>query len=124
MPEYIYEHPDTGEQVIVLQSVHEEHIYEINGVVYDRVYTVPNASIDTNIDPFSAKEFREKAKGSTVGDFWDQSAEASEKRTQKEGVDPVKNKFFEDYSKTRKGAKHPQDPSNKSNSAKKNFDIG
>ena len=63
MPEYIYENPETGEQVTVLQSVHEEHIYEIDGVVYDRVYTLPNTSIDTKIDPDSASDFREKAKG-------------------------------------------------------------
>ena len=35
MPEYICEHPETGEQVTVLQSVHEEHVYNIDGVDYD-----------------------------------------------------------------------------------------
>ena len=60
MPEYIYENPDTGEQVSAWQSVHEEHVYEIEGVEYSRVYTVPQASIDTHIDPYSQKEFREK----------------------------------------------------------------
>jgi|8_EtaG_2_1085327.scaffolds.fasta_scaffold00237_14 predicted nucleic acid-binding Zn ribbon protein len=124
MPEYIYENPDTGEQVTVLQSIHEEHVYEIKGVQYNRVYTIPNASIDTKIDPFSAKEFREKAKASTVGDLWDQSAEASHRRTEKAGEDPIKKKFFEDYAKSRKGAKHPQDPSSKSDSVTQNFDIG
>ena len=109
MPEYIYENPETGEQVTVLQSVHEEHIYEIDGVVYDRVYTLPNTSIDTKIDPDSASDFREKAKG-TIGDLWDQSKELSEKREARHGQDPVKKKFFEDYSKTRKGAKPPKDP--------------
>ena len=109
MPEYIYENPETGEQVTVLQSVHEEHIYEIDGVVYDRVYTFPNTAIDTKIDPDSASDFREKAKG-TIGDLWDQSKELSEKREARHGQDPVKKKFFEDYSKTRKGAKHPKDP--------------
>ena len=103
MPEYLYENPDTGEQVSVWQSVHEEHSY-------DRVYTVPNASIDTRIDPNSASEFREKAKG-TLGDIWDQSAIASEKRTKQRGEDPVKKQFFKDYSTKRKGAKHPKDPS-------------
>ncbi len=109
MPEYIYEHPETGEQVIVLQSIHEEHSYNIDGTEYNRVYTIPNASIDTKIDPHSQKDFREKAKGS-IGDLWDQSAEASEKRQERHGQDPVKKKFFKDYSKSRKGAKHPKDP--------------
>lgn len=111
MPEYIYEHPETKESVIVWQSVHEEHVYEINGVSYDRVYTVPQASIDTRIDPYSAKDFRNKAKGKNIGELWDRSAELSAQRTAKEGRDPVKEKFFKDYSKRRKGAKHPEDPS-------------
>tara|TARA_Y100000310_G_scaffold315080_1_gene365233 strand:+ start:1345 stop:1686 length:342 start_codon:yes stop_codon:yes gene_type:complete len=109
MPEYLYENPDTGEKVSVWQSVHEEHAYEIDGVTFDRVYTIPNASIDTKINPNSEKEFREKAKG-TVGDIWDQSAEASEKRVEQHGEDPVKKQFFKDYSAKRKGAKHPKDP--------------
>ena len=110
MPEYLYENPDTGEQVSVWQSAHEDHSYKIDGVAYDRVYTVPNASIDTRIDPDSPSEFREKAKG-TIGDIWDQSAIASEKRTKQRGEDPVKKQFFKDYSAKRKGAKHPKDPS-------------
>ena len=32
MPEYIYQHPDTGEQVTVWQSIHEEHAYEIESL--------------------------------------------------------------------------------------------
>ena len=110
MPEYIYENPDTREQVSVWQSIHEEHAYEINGVAYNRVYTVPQASIDTKIDPYSQKDFKEKAKGSTVGDLWDQSKELSQKREDREGIDPVKTKFFEDYASKGKGNKHPQDP--------------
>ena len=52
MPEYIYEHPDNGKQITVWQSIHEEHVYEVEGVVYNRVYTIPQASIDTKIDPY------------------------------------------------------------------------
>jgi hypothetical protein len=109
MPEYIYENPDTGELVNVWQSVHEEHSFEIEGVSYNRIYTVPHAAIDTRIDPNSPSEFREKAKG-TVGDLWDQSAEASEKRVQQRGEDPVKKQFFKDYEAKGKGNKHPKDP--------------
>ena len=121
MPDYVYENPDTGEQVTVWQSIHEEHSYEIDGVIFDRVYTVPHASIDTQIDPYSEKDFREKAKGATVGDLWDQSAELSEKREAKEGKDPVKSKYFEDYASTRKGARHPKDPDR--NKPSKDFTI-
>ena len=110
MPEYIYEHPDTGEQIIVLQSIHEEHIYEINGVTYDRVYTVPQASIDTRVDPYSAKDFR-KVKAENVGEMWDRSRELSEIRKDKEGKDPIKEKYFKDYAKKTKGKKHGKDPS-------------
>jgi hypothetical protein len=111
MPEYIYENPDTGEQVSVWQSVHEEHVYEIEGIEYSRVYTVPQASIDTHIDPYSQKEFREKTKVENVGDMWDRSKELSEIRASKEGKDPVKEKYFKDYAKKTKGKKHPKDPS-------------
>ena len=92
MPEYLYETP------------------EIEGVTYGRVYTVPQASIDTKIDPYSQKDFKEKAKGSTVGDLWDQSKELSLKREEKEGRDPVKTQFFKDYASKGKGNKHPKDP--------------
>ena len=110
MPEYIYEHPKTKEQITVLQSVHEEHIYEIDGVIYDRVYTVPQASIDTRIDPYSEKDFR-KIKTENVGDMWDRSRELSQIRAEKEGKDPIKEKYFKDYSQKRKGKKHGNDPS-------------
>jgi hypothetical protein len=42
-----------------------------------------------------------------MGDMLDYSAEMSAKRAEQAGgVDPVKKKFFEDYSKERKGANH------------------
>tara|TARA_R110000824_G_scaffold214603_1_gene400817 strand:+ start:1018 stop:1368 length:351 start_codon:yes stop_codon:yes gene_type:complete len=109
MPEYIYEHPNTGKQVTVLQSVHEEHVYKIEGVVYNRVYTVPQASIDTHIDPYSQKDFR-KIKSENIGDMWDRSQELSQIRTEKEGKDPIKEKYFKDYAKKTKGKKHGKDP--------------
>ena len=52
MPEYIYEHPETGEQITVWQSIHEEHVYKVGDVIYNRVYTIPQASIDTKVDPY------------------------------------------------------------------------
>ena len=62
MPEYIYKNPETGEQITVWQSIHEEHSYEIEGLPNYRVYTIPHSSIDTRIDPNSEKEFRDLAK--------------------------------------------------------------
>ena len=40
----------------------------------------------------------------------DRAKEAGEKRKDKLGYDPVQKKWFEDYSKQRKGKRHPNDP--------------
>jgi hypothetical protein len=112
MPIYVYEHIESGEVVEVFQSMKEDHVYhgadgtEINQ--WRRVWTVPMASIDTKIDPNNRNEFiRRTDKYKTVGDVLDKSAELSNARAEKEGVDPVRQKFFENYSKERNGAKHP-----------------
>ncbi len=39
--------------------------------------------------------------------MWDASKEASEKRDKITGKDPTKEKYFKNYSKKRKGMKHP-----------------
>jgi len=110
MPEYIYEHPNTKEKITVWQSVHEDHSYEIEGVVYDRVYTVPNASIDSKINAESESDFVRKTKAKTYGELWDASAEMSAKRTETHGgKDPVEQKHFKEYAKKRKGKKHLKD---------------
>ena len=49
----------------------------------------------------------------TVGDMWDLSKDMSEKRAKKAGKDPVKEKYFKDYEKKRKGVKHDNDPKKK-----------
>jgi len=60
-----------------------------------RIALKPNASIDTNFDPFSQKDFVKvtNKQGETFGSLWDKSKEFSEKRKEKEGIDPVKEKF-------------------------------
>ena len=110
MPEYIYEHPDTGKQITVWQSIHEEHIYEVDGVVHNRVYTIPQASIDTKIDPYSSKDFREKVKAQNVGDIWDRSKELSEIRKDKDGRDPVQENTSKITQKKEKGKSTPKIP--------------
>ena len=110
MPEYIYEHPDSKEKIIVWQSVHEDHSYEVEGTTYNRVYTVPNASIDSKINPESESDFIEKTKAKTYGELWEASAEMSAERADNHGgKDPVKQEHFENYSKKRKGKKHFKD---------------
>tara|TARA_B100001939_G_scaffold324753_1_gene316990 strand:+ start:785 stop:1129 length:345 start_codon:yes stop_codon:yes gene_type:complete len=112
MPEYIYENPDTGEQVSVIQGVNDDHTFEKDGVKYDRVFLSPYAKVDSlsSIDPNSSTEFIEKTKSKnmSLGELWDTSAELSNKRSES-GKDSVKQKYFENYSEKRRGLKHMKD---------------
>ena len=111
MPEYLFENPDTGEIISVIQGIDEDHTYSEEGKIFDRIFTVPNASIDSSPDPFSAQQFTEKTKDmkGSMGDMWDYSAELSQKRKQAHGgVDPIRKKAEADYSKKRKGMKYKE----------------
>ena len=115
MPLYTYKRESTGEYRDILQSMNDTHEYSgENGDESDwkRVYYSPNAQIDSQIDPNSRRQFLEStsSKKGTLGDIFDYSKELSDKRAdQNGGVDPVKKKYFENYSKQRNGAKHVQD---------------
>ena len=114
MPVYLFQNPKTKEIVEIVQKMSDPHEYtDEEGVKHKRVYTLPNASIDTQIDPFSSREFVDKTKdkGITMGELWDASQDASEKREKVLGKDPVKEKYFKNYSKKRRGLKHKDDPS-------------
>jgi hypothetical protein len=115
MPLYIFQNPETGEIKEVVQSMNQEHTYTEDGTEWDRVWTTPQVAMDVKIDPFSTKQFVDKTnKPGTYGDLMDRSAELSEARAEKNGgVDPVKQKFFDDYSKTRGGKRHPEESKNK-----------
>lgn len=117
MPFYVYQNPNTGEVIEVMQSMKDKHEYvDSEGVKWDRVFLNPNASVDTKIDPFSQKDFTEKTgkKNGTIGDLWDESKKASEARAKRYGYDPVKKDYFKNYSEKRKGLKHNDDPSRQS----------
>lgn len=116
MPIYLFENQQTGE-------IHEV-VYHMNDIKdyrgpdgkaargdWKRVWTKPQASIDTQVDPYSAADFvKATNKPGTFGDMWDRSAELSAKRADKEGgIDPVKQKFYDGYSSKRNGKKHPQE---------------
>lgn len=105
---YLYRHPETGEVKEIVQKMNDNHVFSENGVEWERIYIAPKISIDTKINPFSQKDFVEnsKKKKGTVGDLWDAAKEASNKREQIMGKDPVKEKAYADYSKTRNGLKH------------------
>lgn len=110
MPIYIYKHPKREEYEEVLQGMNDKHVYfDSEGLEWKRVFTIPNASIDSQIDPYSQKEFVEKTgnKKGTVGDMMDYSKEMSQARAESNGgIDPVKEKYYKDYSSSRNGAKH------------------
>ena len=114
MPFYIYQNPNTEEYIEILQGMNDEHEYtDSNGVKWNRVFTIPNAAIDLETDPFDNSQFIEKTQNAgSMGELWDRSAELSHKRAEKrDGIDPLKKKYFKDYSAKRDGAKHLDDPS-------------
>lgn len=90
--------------------MNEPHVYSEDGEEWERVFTVPQASVDTKVDPFSKTKFLEKTnKGATIGEMWDRSAELSQQRAEKSGgVDPIKQQHMENYKKVRGGKIHPQ----------------
>ena len=110
MPAYLFENPETGQIVEVKQDMDSDHSYEENGVKYNRIITVANAAIDSKIDPFSSKDFVAKtaSKRETLGDIFDRSKEASEKRKEIIGKDTVKENYYSDWSKARCGRENPE----------------
>lgn len=112
MPQYLFCHPEDDSQIVeVFFHMNDKKFYiDDNGLEWRRVFTVPQASIDSDIDPNNREEFaRRAAKYSTIGDLADKSRELSEKRKSKEGFDPLEQKFFKDYADSRRGKKHPKD---------------
>ena len=113
MPTYLFIHPDTEEEKEVIQRMNDVHAYvDEKGIEWRRLYTPTNFTIDGKGNPMISKEFVEKTrnKKNTVGDIMDMAKEASEQRIQKEGHDSVKDKYFDEYAKKRKGKRHLQDP--------------
>jgi len=124
MPLYLYENTETGEVSEVLQGMSDIHEYHgedgSEKGLWRRVYVNPNMSTDTKLDPFSASSFRSSTvgKNDTYGQLFERSAEASEMRAQLAGgVDPVKQKSYDDYSKMTNGKAHPNQMKEKMNKA-------
>lgn len=90
--------------------MNDVHEYEENGIKFSRIWTKPQMNVDSiELDIYSKKDFaRVTNKGGSIGDLWDRSAELSEKRAQKEGSDPLKESYFEDYKKKHKGTSHSE----------------
>lgn len=112
MPIYLFENEETGEVREIFQGMNEAHEYfgeDGEEKCWSRIFSIPNAGVDTKQDIFSAQQFMEHTgrKKGTYGDMLNLSAELSEKRAQVAGgVDPVKEKYYDDYAKARNGAKH------------------
>lgn len=106
-PIYLFEHPDTQEIKEIIMGMNDKKEYtDKKGVKWNRVFTKPQASIDTQIDPHSAQDFDNKLankKGMTVGEMWNESKTLSKKREKIHGKDPIKEKSLAEYSKIRKG---------------------
>lgn len=85
----------------------EPHVYfDEDGLEWDRVWTIPNASIDSQNDGTKEGFMKHtQNKKGTVGDLWEASRESSEKRQKDRGQDKVKEKFEKSYSKKRHGMK-------------------
>ncbi len=114
MPIYQFRHPEHPIVIEEVQKMSEPHVYvDEEGTEWIRVFNVPNMSIDSQVDPFDEKAFVDATRDTkgTYGDLLDMSKEASEKRIQKLGYDPVKQKHFKDYSEKCNGLKHKNDPS-------------
>lgn len=108
MPFYIFKHPKKERYKEIFQNMEDEHQYTEDGVQWERVFSVPNAAINSRLDGSEAnfRSYFDNKKG-TIGDAWDASQEASEKRKKEMGHDPVKEQYYKDYSKKRNGLKHP-----------------
>jgi len=123
MPLYIYENKKTGEIIEVLQSMNDTHEYHgedgTEKGLWRRVFVNPGISSDTQVDAFDSHSFANSVskKNDSYGDLFERSAEASEKRAQRYGKDPVKEKYYADYNKKTNGKLHPQQQKERFNKA-------
>jgi len=111
MPVYIYQNPKTKQVKEIIQSIHDKHEYYEDGILWDRVFTSPQVNTQEKLSVNSnEKDFARVTKNQkgTVGDLWERSQELSEKRKKVYGKDPIKKKYFDDWSKKRKGKVHPK----------------
>lgn len=107
---YIFQNPVTDETVEVFFNMNDDKKYkDDDGVEWKRTWSAPQLATEASIDPWNNADFVNKTantKGS-LGDMMDRSAELSEKRASENGgVDPVKEKYYKNYSDSRGGAVH------------------
>ena len=102
MPYYLFSNPDTEEIREIFFHMNDEKVYiDENNLKWNREFVVPQASMDTNIDPYSKRAFMDKTnKAGTFGEMMDLSKELSEKRGGSKN-DPVKKDYSKDWKKKR-----------------------
>jgi hypothetical protein len=122
MPIYEYIDDESGEIHEVVQGMNDKHEFYIEGRKLRRLFSSPNASIDSNIDPSSINQFMEKTSKmrGTIGEMQDYSRELSERRGGES--DPVRQKHYSDYSKKRNGKEHPDVVAKKKKERLKNLE--
>ena len=111
MPLYVFQHPeDENLTKDIFFSMNDEKKYtDEEGVEWKRVFLSSQLSCEASIDPWSNVDFVNKTanKKGSYGDLMDQSAELSAQRAKENGgIDPVKQKYYKDYSNKRGGAVH------------------
>ena len=112
MPEYLYQHPTNGKKISLIQGINDKHQYiDPKGIKWNRLFTSPQINSQEKLSVNSSEHDFARVTSSqkgNVGDLFDRSKELSEKRQKIYGKDPVKEKYFKDWSKKRNGKKHPK----------------
>lgn len=109
MPYYDFLKQSTGEIKTLFFHMNDKKEYtDETGYKWTRLFSKPNAAVDSQWDAFSSKDFSQKVgnKRGSYGDILDKSAELSKIRESKEGVDTVKQSYYDSYAKKRKGRRH------------------
>ena len=112
MPEYLYQHPESEEYKYIFQGIKDTHEYIDNdNVKWNRIFTSPQLNTVGTIDPFDKNQFINKTSATkgNYGDLMDRSAELSAQRAEKLGSDPIRDKYLNNYAKSRRGLRHSQD---------------
>lgn len=105
---YLYQHPSTEEIREVWQNMNDVHELIVDGIKWNRLWTKPQAMIDSKFSPWDKSKFVEKtSRPGKMSDLYDRSAELSEKRKQESGLgfDPLSKAAKEKWSKERGGKK-------------------
>lgn len=112
MPIYIFENVRTNERKEIFQKMSERHVYSDESEdEWKRVWQSPQMSVSSLslIDPYDSKAFAKATadKKGTYGDLFNSSRELSElRKSNNGGHDPIEQKYYQDYSKARRGKVH------------------